>query len=109
VLATFGLLVCSNAFMNTAWYAHLKFKSAPLLVVIFASWGIALFEYCFQVPANRIGNDVLSVTQLKVMQEVITVITFAIFSALVFRERLTWNYAIAFLFVIGAAYFATKK
>jgi uncharacterized protein len=103
------LLVCSNAFMNTAWYAHLKFKSAPIWLAIVASWGIAFLEYCFQVPANRIGNDVMSVTQLKVTQEVITLVTFAIFSTLVFKERLTINHGIAFVLLIGAAYFAVKK
>ena len=109
ILATVALLVCSNAFMNTAWYGHLKFKDKPLAFVILASWGIALFEYCFQVPANRIGSDVLSVTQLKVIQEVITLTTFAAFSFLVFKERPTMNHGIAFAFLIGAAYFATKK
>jgi len=109
IVAAVGLLVCSNTFMNLAWYGHLKFKDKPLLVVILASWGIALFEYCFQVPANRIGNDVLTVTQLKVMQEVITLATFAIFAFLAFKEKPTVNQGIAFLLLAGAAYFATKK
>lgn len=95
--------------MNVAWYGHLKFKDKPLYVVIAASWGIALFEYCFQVPANRIGSGVLSVTQLKVIQEMITLATFGVFAFFAFKERPTTNHAIAFLFLVGAAYFAAKK
>ena len=109
IAATIGLLICSNVFMNMAWYGHLRFKEKPLVLVIFASWGIAFVEYCFQVPANRIGNEVLSVTQLKVMQEVITLTTFAVVSFAVFKERPTLNQGVAFLLLIGAAYFATKK
>lgn len=109
VAATFALLVCSNSFMNLAWYGHLKFKDKPIALVILASWGIAFFEYCFQVPANRIGNEVLSVTQLKVLQEAITLSTFAIFAFFVFKERPTVNHAIAFVLIIAAGYFATKK
>ena len=108
-LVAISLLICSNMFMNMAWYGHLKFKDRPLLVVILASWSIAFLEYCFQVPANRIGSDVLSVTQLKVIQEVISLTTFAIFAFAVFKERPTANHGIAFLLLIGAAYFATKK
>jgi uncharacterized protein (DUF486 family) len=95
--------------MNAAWYGHLKFKDKALPIVILASWGIALFEYCFQVPANRIGSDVLSVTQLKVIQEMITLTTFMVFAFFVFKERPTINHGIAFLLLIGACYFATKK
>lgn len=109
IVATVLLLICSNTFMNTAWYGHLKFKNEPLFVVIVASWGIAFFEYCFQVPANRIGSAVLSLTQLKVIQEIITLITFAVFAFVVFKEKPTINHAIAFLFLVGAAYFATKN
>src|SRR5579862_6059591 len=109
IIATVTLLLCSNTFMNVAWYGHLKFKDKPLMVVILASWGIALFEYCFQVPANRIGSDVLNVTQLKVIQEVITLVTFAVFALLAFKERPTVNHVIAFALLVGAAYFATKK
>ena len=108
-LLAIGLLLCSNTFMNTAWYGHLKFKGAAMWVVILASWGIAFFEYCFQVPANRIGSDVLTVTQLKVIQEVISLSTFAIFALIVFKERPTWNHLIAFVLIIAAAYFAVKK
>ena len=95
--------------MNAAWYGHLKFKGAALWVVILSSWGIAFFEYCFQVPANRIGSDSLSVTQLKVIQEVISLLTFAVFSFAVFREKPTGNQMIAFGLVVAAAYFAVKK
>jgi uncharacterized protein (DUF486 family) len=109
ILATIGLLICSNAFMNTAWYGHLKYKSSPLIVVIFASWGIALFEYCFQVPANRIGNDVLTVTQLKVIQEIISLTTFAIFASVVFKQRPTTNQFAAFILIVIAAYLIVKK
>lgn len=108
ILTTVGLLICSNTFMNTAWYGHLKFKDKPLPLVILVSWSIALFEYCFQVPANRIGDGVLSVTQLKVIQEIITLTTFAIFAFVVFKQKPTVNHGIAFLFLIGAAYFATR-
>ena len=109
ILITVALLICSNTFMNAAWYGHLKFKSAPILVAIVASWGIAFLEYCFQVPANRIGNDVLSVVQLKVLQEVITLGTFAIFAWVVFKDKPTYNQGIAFVLIILAAYFATKR
>jgi uncharacterized protein (DUF486 family) len=95
--------------MNFAWYGHLRFKDKPLLLVILASWGIAFFEYCFQVPANRIGNGALTVTQLKVIQEVITLLTFAVFAFFAFKEKPTTNHAIAFVLLIGASYFATKK
>lgn len=102
-LAAIGLLICSNSFMNLAWYGHLKFKDRPLWIVILASWAIALLEYCFQVPANRIGNDVLTVTQLKVLQEVITLGTFAVFASLAFKEKPTGNQAIAFVLLCVAA------
>jgi hypothetical protein len=95
--------------MNTAWYGHLKFKSAPLALAILASWGIAAFEYCFQVPANRIGSGALTVTQLKVTQEIITLLTFALFSFVVFKEKPTTNHLIAFGFIVAAAYFIVKK
>ncbi len=103
------LLLCSNAFMNTAWYGHLKFKDSPIFITILASWGIAFFEYCFQVPANRIGSGALTVTQLKVIQEVISLSTFAVFSFVVFKDRPTTNHAIAFALIVAAAYFAVKK
>jgi uncharacterized protein (DUF486 family) len=83
------LLVCSNLFMTLAWYGHLKFKAVPLVTVILVSWGIAFVEYCFAVPANRIGNAVYSPAELKTMQEVITLMVFAGFTAVYFKEPLS--------------------
>lgn len=108
-LITILMLTCSNMFMNAAWYGHLKFKHSALWLTILVSWGIAFFEYCFQVPANRIGSDVLSVTQLKVIQEVLSLTTFAIFSVIYLNNKLTYNHAISFALIIGAAYFAVRK
>ena len=97
------LLSISNLFMTLAWYGHLKFKTAPLLLVIFASWGIALVEYFFAVPANRWGHSVYSAAELKTIQEVITLIVFAGFSVWVLKEPLGWNHAIGFgLIALGA-------
>lgn len=97
------LLSVSNLFMTLAWYGHLKFKAAPLLLVIFASWGIALFEYFFAVPANRWGHSVYSAAELKTIQEVITLIVFAGFSVWVLKEPLGWNHAVGFgLIALGA-------
>ncbi|MBY9067755.1 DMT family protein [Hyphomonas sp. WL0036] len=97
------LLSISNLFMTMAWYGHLKFKTAPLLLVIFASWGIALIEYIFAVPANRWGHSVYSAAELKTIQEVITLIVFAGFSVWVLKEPLGWNHAIGFgLIALGA-------
>jgi uncharacterized protein (DUF486 family) len=98
------LLIGSNLFMTVAWYGHLKFKESPLLLVILASWAIALVEYCLAVPANRIGHAVYSAAELKTMQEVITLVMFAGFSVWVLGEPLTWKHAIGFaLIAIGAA------
>lgn len=97
------LLSVSNLFMTLAWYGHLKFKAAPLLLVILASWGIAFFEYCLAVPANRWGHSVYSAAELKTIQEVITLIVFAGFSLWVLKEPLGWNHAIGFgLIALGA-------
>lgn len=97
------LLVLSNIFMTIAWYGHLKFKTAPLMLVIFASWGIAFVEYCLAVPANRIGHQVYSAAELKTMQEVITLTVFAFFSVLVLKEAFTLKHALGFaLIAIGA-------
>ena len=95
--------------MTFAWYGHLKFKSLPLWIVILLSWSIAFFEYCLQVPANRMGHVVFSATQLKVMQEVITLIVFAFFSVLYLREKFKWNYLVGFLFLLLAVFFVFKK
>ena len=103
------LLFASNIFMTFAWYGHLKFKSLPLWIVILASWSIAFFEYCLQVPANRMGHAVFTATQLKLIQEVITLIVFAFFSVLYLREKFKWNYAVGFVFLVLAIFFVFKK
>jgi uncharacterized protein len=100
------LLTCSNVFMTFAWYGHLKFKGKPLFVVILASWGIAFFEYLLMVPANRWGNSVYSATQLKILQEVITLTVFVVFAALYLGEQLRWNHLAAFACVLAAVGFA---
>ncbi len=102
---TIGLLTLSNVFMTFAWYGHLKFKAAPLIVVILVSWGIAFFEYVLQVPANRIGHDVFSAAQLKTIQEVITLSVFAIFSVFYLGEPLHWNHAVGFGLIAFGAFF----
>ena len=103
------MLLISNIFMTFAWYGHLKHRSMPLLIVVLVSWGIAFFEYCFQVPANRIGYSVYSAAQLKTIQEIITLSVFAVFSVLYLREEFRWNYLIGFIFIILAAFFIFKK
>ncbi len=102
------LLLISNIFMTFAWYGHLKFRSMPILLVIIASWGIAFFEYCFQVPANRIGYSVYNAAQLKTIQEVITLLVFSVFSILYLKEQFRWNYLIGFIFIILAVFFIFK-
>lgn len=101
-----ALLTCSNIFMTFAWYGHLKYKGKPLLLVILASWGIALLEYCFQVPANRWGNSVYSASQLKIIQEVITLSVFVVFALTYLGERIRWNYVVAFVCILAAVAFA---
>lgn len=103
------LLTISNIFMTFAWYGYLKFKSTALWTVILASWGIAFFEYCFQVPANRIGHDYFSTAQLKIMQEAITIVVFCIFSILYLKEELKWNYLLGFALILLAVFFVFKK
>lgn len=103
------LLTISNVFMTFAWYGHLKFKSPALWIVILVSWGIAFFEYCFQVPANRIGHEVYSAAQLKTIQEIITLIVFSGFSVWFLKEQFRWNYLVGFLFIVLAAFFIFKK
>ncbi|CDE91985.1 MAG: DMT family protein [Candidatus Gastranaerophilaceae bacterium] len=103
------LLLISNIFMTFAWYGHLKFKSTALWVVILVSWGIALFEYCFQVPANRIGYGVYNAAQLKTIQEVITLVVFSFFSVFYLKEQFKWNYLVGFCFIILAVFFIFKK
>ena len=108
-ILTIGLLLISNIFMTFAWYGHLKFKESPLLLVILVSWGIALFEYCFQVPANRYGSAYFSPAQLKAIQEIITLVVFAVFSMLYLGESLRWNHVIGFALLVAAAFFIFKK
>lgn len=119
-LLTIVLLTLSNAFMTFAWYGHLKFKemkwsqNLPILTIIFISWGIALFEYMLLVPANRIGfksyGGPFSLVELKVIQEVITLVVFVVFSLLLFKsETFRWNHVIGFIMLIGAVYFIFKK
>lgn len=120
VFYTILLLVCSNAFMTLAWYGHLKFKTIkgfdtlPLFMIILISWGIAFFEYCFQVPANRIGfqsnGGPFSLIELKVIQEVISLLVFTVFTLLVFKsETFRWNHIAGFVCLILAVYFIFKK
>lgn len=99
-----GLLVLSNLFMTTAWYGHLKYKSVALWIVILASWGIAFFEYCLQVPANRIGSNVMTAPQLKGLQEVISILVFAGFSTLVLGQTVTPRQWAGFALIAVAAY-----
>src|SRR2546421_1092181 len=101
-----ALLTFSNLFMTIAWYGHLKFKDRPLWLVIWVSWGIAFFEYCLQVPANRWGNSWYSATQLKIIQEVITLCVFSFFAILYLGEKIQWNHFAAFVCILGAVYFA---
>ncbi len=105
-LTPLALLVLSNIFMTFAWYGHLKnHKTSPLLVVIGISWGIAFFEYCLQVPANRLGSEIFTLSQLKIIQEVITMAVFAIFSVAYMKQAITWNYLWASLCLLGAVFF----
>ena len=99
------MLFVSNVFMTFAWYGHLKFKDSPLPLVIMVSWGIAFFEYWLAVPANRWGSAVYSAAQLKTIQEVITLIVFAVFSVLYLKEPLGWNHALGFALIAVGAFF----
>lgn len=108
-MATVALLTVSNIFMTFAWYGHLKFKDTALWKVVLVSWSIALFEYCFQVPANRIGHRHFSAAQLKTIQEVVTLVVFAGFSVLYLKEELKWNYIVGFALIMGAVFFVFHK
>ena len=103
------LLICSNVFMTAAWYGHLKYKTAPLFLVIFLSWILALPEYALQVPANRWGHGQFTAPQLKILQEVITLVVFSFFSILYLRESLRWNDLVAFLLIVAAVAVAMKR
>src|SRR5262249_52481302 len=102
------LLLGSNVFMTLAWYGHLRFKEAPLALVIVVAWAIAFVEYCMAVPANRWGSAVYTTAQLKTMQEVITLVVFAVFSVFYLKEPMTWNYAIGFAFIALGAFFVFR-
>lgn len=103
------LLLVANVFMTFAWYGHLKIKDAPMWLVIVASWAIAFFEYCLQVPANRIGHETFTAAELKTMQEIITLVVFSVFSVLYLKEEFRWNYLVGFGFMVVAAFFIFKK
>ena len=104
-MRTILLLIGSNIFMTIAWYGHLKYRAWPLWIVILASWGIAFFEYCLQVPANRIGYGEFTAAQLKIIQEIITLLVFAAFATLYLGDPITWRYAGAFVCLLGAVAF----
>jgi uncharacterized protein (DUF486 family) len=106
MFAPFLLLGLSNVFMTFAWYGQLKFPNAPVWLAVVASWGIAFLEYCLAVPANRIGHTVYSAAQLKISQEIITLLVFAVFSVTYLGENLRWNHLGAFACLVGAAAFA---
>lgn len=103
-LVSIGLLLCSNIFMTVAWYGHLKFPSAGLWRVVLISWGIAFFEYCLQVPANRLGYGYFTAAELKTIQEVLSLTVFMIFSVFYLGEPLKWNYLLGFALIAGAAF-----
>jgi len=108
-MTTIILLTISNIFMTIAWYGHLKYRNSPLWMAILISWLIASLEYCFQVPANRIGYGQFSAAQLKTIQEVITLIVFSIFSVVYLKEALKWNVVVGFLCMVAAVFFIFKK
>lgn len=110
MIKTISLLVLSNIFMTYAWYGHLKtLGTKPLWIAIMASWGVAFFEYCFQVPANRIGYSYFTLPQLKIIQEVITMVIFSLFTVLFMKEPVNRNFFYASLCMVGAVYFIFKK
>ncbi|MSR77179.1 MAG: hypothetical protein EXS63_02985 [Candidatus Omnitrophica bacterium] len=108
-MAAVFLLIISNIFMTFAWYGHLRYKHVTLWKVILVSWGIAFVEYCFQVPANRIGSSEFNTVQLKTIQEVISLTVFCFFSVLYLKEELKWNYLVGFGLMSAAVFFVFKK
>lgn len=108
-MPTILLLTVSNIFMTFAWYGHLKYRTSPLWIAILASWTIALAEYCFQVPANRMGYGRFNGAQLKTIQEVITLIVFCVFSIFYLKEDLRWNYLAGFGCIVAAVFFVFHK
>ncbi len=107
-IAPIILLVVSNVFMTFAWYGHLKFKTSPLWIAVLASWGIAFFEYCLAVPANRFGHAVYSAAELKTIQEIITLAVFAVFSVVVLKEQMTINHLVGFSLIVAGAFFVFR-
>ena len=107
-VATIGLLIGSNLFMTYAWYGHLRHQAMPVLAAIVISWGVAFFEYCLQVPANRIGYGYFSAAELKTIQEVISLTIFGVFSTLYLGESLSWNHLVGFALIVGGAFFVFK-
>jgi hypothetical protein len=107
-LAPIALLLASNIFMTFAWYGHLKYKTSPLWIAVVVSWGIAFFEYCLAVPANRLGSAAYTTAELKTIQEVITLTVFAGFSIFFLKEPLTINHAVGFTMIVAGAYFIFK-
>jgi uncharacterized protein (DUF486 family) len=101
-MRTIALLTVSNIFMTFAWYGHLKYRDVPLFKVIVISWMIAFFEYCFQVPANRIGSYEFSAAQLKTIQEVLTLVVFSVFSVFYLKQPVRWNHAVGFAMIVAA-------
>jgi len=108
-MTTILLLTLSNIFMTFAWYGHMKYRQTPLPKVVLISWLIAFAEYCFQVPANRIGSYEFTAAQLKTIQEVITLTVFSVFSVFYLKEDLRWNYLVGFAMIIGAVFVIFKK
>ena len=108
-MRTVVLLTISNIFMTFAWYGHLKHKETPIIIAILVSWGIAFVEYCFQVPANRLGHSTFNAAQLKTIQEVITLVVFGFFSVLYLKEEFKWNYLVGFALIILAVFVIFKK
>jgi uncharacterized protein len=107
-LMPIALLLGSNIFMTAAWYWHLKYKDVPLISVIFISWALAFIEYCMAVPANRWGSEVYSAAQLKTMQEVITLLVFAVFSIVYLKQGITWNHVVGFALIASGAFFVFR-
>lgn len=110
MIKTFLLLLASNIFMTFAWYGHLTEKEIPIWKAILISWAIAFFEYCLMVPANRMGYaNGMTAYQLKISQEVITLVVFAVFAVVVLKEPFHWKYLVSFAFILGAVFFMFKK
>ncbi len=108
-MRTIVLLTLSNVFMTAAWYGHLKFKHVGMWKVILISWGIAFFEYCLQVPANRLGHGQFTAAELKTIQEILTLLVFCGFSVFFLKEELKWNYLVGFALIAAAGFFVFKK